>query len=270
MPAHPGPFEARIDAARSALANVARTRVLEHERCEGIAHLQRRLAEVEALGGEGLMARKPGSAYVAGRSDTLLKIKSFKDAEARVVDHLPGTGKHAGRLGALAVELADGTRFHVGTGFSDAERTKPPPRGAIITFRYQELTDGGVPRFPTFVGVRIDADRPSSLVVDRKATDAAPREGSLREGGASAQPPRTVRKRFEREENGVRHFWEIEVVGTRHRVVSGTFTEDEDTFESNEDALEALDREVAARLKEGFEELSTRAKASPTKAEPVD
>jgi DNA ligase-1 len=30
----------------------------------------------------------------------------------------------------------------------------PPPVGSTITFRYQELTDGGVPRFPSFVGVR--------------------------------------------------------------------------------------------------------------------
>jgi predicted DNA-binding WGR domain protein len=117
------------------------------------------------------------------------------------------------------------------------------------------------------VGVRIDADRPSSLVVDRKATDAAPREGSLREGSATAQPPRTVRKRFEREENGVRHFWEIEVVGARHRVVSGTFTDDEDGFESSEEALEALEREIAARLKEGFEEVGPRTKAAAPKSD---
>ena len=32
----------------------------------------------------------------------------------------------------------------------------PPPLGSIITFRYQELSDGGVPRFPTYVGVRHD------------------------------------------------------------------------------------------------------------------
>jgi DNA ligase 1 len=28
--------------------------------------------------------------------------------------------------------------------------------GSLITFRYQELTDRGVPRFPSFVGVRAD------------------------------------------------------------------------------------------------------------------
>ncbi len=50
-----------------------------------------------------------------------------------------------------------GREFSVGTGFSDAERGAPPPVGSVITFRYQELSDGGVPRFPSYVGVRRDA-----------------------------------------------------------------------------------------------------------------
>ena len=98
------------------------------------------------------MLRQPGSRYEVGRSTTLLKVKSFHDAEARVLEHLKGAGRHKGRLGALLVELADGTRFSVGTGFSDAERGAPPAVGSVITFRYQELSDGGVPRFPSFVG----------------------------------------------------------------------------------------------------------------------
>ena len=100
------------------------------------------------------MLRRPGARYVAGRSDTLLKVKTFHDAEARVVGHQPGTGRHQGRMGALLVELDDGTAFKVGTGFSDAEREDPPPVGTVITFRYQELTEAGVPRFPSFVRVR--------------------------------------------------------------------------------------------------------------------
>ena len=76
--------------------------------------------------------------------------------------HLKGAGRHKGRLGALFVELADGTQFSVGTGFSDAEREAPPPVGSLITFRYQELSDGGVPRFPSYVGVRVDAAWPST------------------------------------------------------------------------------------------------------------
>jgi DNA ligase-1 len=102
------------------------------------------------------MLREPGSSYVAGRSATLLKVKSFHDADARVIGHQPGNGRHQGRLGALLVELANGTRFAVGTGFTDRQREQPPVIGATITFRYQELTDGGVPRFPSFVRVCAD------------------------------------------------------------------------------------------------------------------
>ena len=133
-------------------------RVLQQERCGGIGHLQTELARVESLGGEGLMLRQPGSQYEAGRSTTLLKIKSFHDAEGRVVEHLPGKGRHAGRLGAVVVELPNGLTFSVGTGFTDAQRQAPPPVGSIVTYRYQELTDRGVPRFPSFVRVRTDAE----------------------------------------------------------------------------------------------------------------
>jgi DNA ligase-1 len=106
------------------------------------------------------MLRRPGSRYESGRSSTLLKVKRFHDAEARVVKHLPGAGRHKGRLGALQVELDNGTMFSVGTGFSDAERVAPPPVGSIITFRYQELSDGGVPRFPSYLGVRAESAPP--------------------------------------------------------------------------------------------------------------
>ncbi|WP_407674725.1 DNA ligase [Paraliomyxa miuraensis] len=132
-------------------------RVLEHRVCEGLDDLKAELARIESLGGEGLMLRRPRSRYHAGRSETLLKVKSFLDTEARIIGHQAGTGRHKGRLGALEVELPDGTRFKVGTGMSDAERNSPPAIGEVITVRYQELTDAGVPRFPTYVGLRADA-----------------------------------------------------------------------------------------------------------------
>jgi DNA ligase-1 len=153
-----GPFEER----RSVMAEAARedrcpfVRVLYQAICQGTDDLRKELDRIESLGGEGLMLRQPGSIYETGRSHTLLKVKRFQDAEARVVGHLPGAGRHKGRLGALLVELTGGTRFSVGTGFTDAQRENPPAIGSVITFRFQELTDGGVPRFPSFVRVRSD------------------------------------------------------------------------------------------------------------------
>jgi DNA ligase-1 len=134
-----------------------------------------------------------------GRSLTLLKVKSFLDAEARVLEHQPGAGRHKGRLGALFVEMANGVRFAVGTGFSDTERENPPPVGSTISFRYQELSDGGVPRFPSFVGVRIDVDVPEPPSLPVPATKAA----------TTAAKPRY----FEYVEGKSSKFWEVSVTG---------------------------------------------------------
>lgn len=164
-------FESRLEHLDDHFGARAHThaKVLAHRTCEGVADLQAELQRIEDLGGEGVMLRKPGSRYVVGRSESLLKVKSFFDTEVRVVGHQPGSGRHKGRLGALQVELADGTLFKVGTGLSDAERDSPPALGEIVTVRYQELTDAGVPRFPSYVGVRADADWDALVAAARKS-----------------------------------------------------------------------------------------------------
>lgn len=100
------------------------------------------------------MLRKPNSSYEAGRSYNLLKVKTYEDAEATVIAHLPGKGKHSGRLGALLVKLPNGIQFAVGSGFSDLERENPPPIGSIITFKYYGYHKSGIPRFASFLRVR--------------------------------------------------------------------------------------------------------------------
>jgi DNA ligase-1 len=173
-----GGFEDRIAHAEKVLKKAAtpHARFLEHVTCEGFDHLREELTRVEALGGEGLMLRRPKSKYEIGRSQSLLKVKTFHDAEARVIGHAPGTGKHKGRLGALVCELPTGVTFNVGTGFSDVERASPPKIGAVITFRYQELTDDGVPRFPSWVGERIDVELP------------APKKSAIAKGSVTTAP----------------------------------------------------------------------------------
>jgi DNA ligase-1 len=155
-PAAEGGFESRLDFARQWFQRHPNpyVAIVDHEICNNEAHLRQKLAAVEALGGEGLMLRRPQSPYTVGRSYDLLKVKSFEDAEAVVVQHLPGSGRHAGRLGALLVELPNGIRFAIGTGFSDAERDHPPPIGSLITFKYQGYTKAGVPRFAAFIRIR--------------------------------------------------------------------------------------------------------------------
>jgi DNA ligase-1 len=161
-PDHEGTFEQRLARCGEVAEKIGSPyyRALEHQECLGEAHLREELARVEALGGEGLMARKPGSVYQRSRSFTLLKIKSFLDAEAIIVGYQAGTGRHKGRMGSLRVELPNGVQFSVGTGFSDKQRENPPAVGEVICFRYQELSRDGVPRFPSYAGMRIDAQWP--------------------------------------------------------------------------------------------------------------
>src|SRR4051812_21530324 len=85
-PAASGGFEDRLVLLKEALAAGAPkfARQHAHERCRSLDALRAELARIEALGGEGLMMRQPGSKYVAGRSFTLLKVKTFHDAEAVV------------------------------------------------------------------------------------------------------------------------------------------------------------------------------------------
>lgn len=118
------------------------------------AALQQKLEAVVKAGGEGLMLHLKSAPYTTGRSDVLLKVKQWQDAEAKVIAHLPGKGKYRGMLGALLVELPDGTQFKIGSGFSDVQRANPPPVGSIITYKYYGLTANGIPRFASFMRIR--------------------------------------------------------------------------------------------------------------------
>jgi len=180
-PEHHAVFEERVKTVSEVLEACASPYIeaCEHRPCSNVEHLEQELQRVEQQGAEGLMLRQPGSPYQVGRSWTLLKVKSFYDAEARVVAHLEGTGKHMGRLGALMAELPTGVRFKIGTGFTDEQRETPPAIGSIVTFRYQELTNSGVPRFPSFVGERHD--------IAFEQLQATPRRASPTQGGSATR-----------------------------------------------------------------------------------
>ena len=158
LPESRQPFAVRVQEMRALVAAsssytlevVTQTPATDHDR------LMLQLDKVMARGGEGLMLHHGDSVYHAGRSDAVLKVKRYQDAEARVIGHVGGQGKFAGMLGALQVETDDGRRFRLGTGFSDAERRDPPPIGSTVTFKYYGLTATGLPRFASFLRVRRD------------------------------------------------------------------------------------------------------------------
>ncbi|MFZ2267663.1 MAG: DNA ligase [Azonexus sp.] len=258
-PAVPGPFESRLAALAECLQGLpAPVRLLEQSRCQGHEHLRETLREIEAIGGEGLMLRQPGSLYEAGRSTTLYKVKSFHDAEATVIEHLPGTGRHKGRLGALLVALPDGTQFSVGTGFSDAQRENPPLPGSLITFRYQELTDRGVPRFPSFVRIRSDLmpelPAPLASIVAKPAVLTAPLASSRPDG------EKEKGRRFEYLDEKSAKFWEIcledMTVFVNYGRIGSSGQSQQKQFADTDAAARHVEKLIAEKLGKGYCELS--------------
>jgi DNA ligase-1 len=156
LPDAAGDFSARIQRMNTlvAEAGVPWLQAVEHFRVASHAELMQRLNRVIETDGEGLMLHRADAPYVTGRSDALLKLKPWQDAEAVVVGYVPGKGKYQGMTGALEMQMPGGQRFRLGSGLPDTLRRQPPPLGTLITYRFQHLTPGGVPRFPRYFRMR--------------------------------------------------------------------------------------------------------------------
>ena len=132
------------------------------------------------LGYEGAMLRDPNSLYKQGRhtlkSQALLKLKKFYDDEAVAIGfeeklhnenvqekdergYVKRSQKKEGMvpantLGALVVKWKD-VEFKIGSGYTDIQRqeiwdNREDLLGKQITYKYQELSKYGVPRFPVW------------------------------------------------------------------------------------------------------------------------
>jgi DNA ligase-1 len=254
-PGATGTFEERLAFLKEALAGSAVKFALlhAHERCKNLEALRAELARVEALGGEGLMLRQPASKYVAGRSSTLLKVKTFHDAEAVVIKHQAGAGRHKGRMGALLVRMPNGTEFAIGTGFSDRERENPPAIGATVSFRYQELSDAGVPRFPSWVGVRLDvAAKDAKVIVTTNL--ATPSPVTIATPGAATKP-----RHFEYSEGNSNKFWEVSqssnTMTTRWGRIGAAGQSKTKTYADEQAAANAMADIIEEKIDEGYVEI---------------
>ena len=119
-------------------------------------------------GFEGIMIKPVTGVYECKRSALWLKVKPFIEVSLKVVDTEEGTGRNAGRLGALIVEGEDDGKFirtNVGSGLSDDDRTeywkaKDKLIGQIVEVRAdaitqnQDATDEWSLRFPRFLRFR--------------------------------------------------------------------------------------------------------------------
>jgi len=153
LPAQGGTFDARIPALTRLLAQLNRpwVRPVVQSKLANREALMALMRDTVRAGGEGLVLHRGDSAYRGVRSDDLLKLKPFEDAEARVVAHVAGRARYAGAMGALLVETSAGLRFKLGSGFTAAQRHDPPPIGSWVTYRFRGSNPSGVPRFATFM-----------------------------------------------------------------------------------------------------------------------
>ncbi len=127
--------------------------IVEQYQLSTHAELMEKLDQITKSGGEGLMLHNGSALYTAGRSNNLLKVKIYQDAEATVIGHQPGKGKYSGLLGSLLVVDKEGNRFKLGSGLSDQQRKNPPPIGSTVTYRFTGRTINGLPRFAHFLRV---------------------------------------------------------------------------------------------------------------------
>ncbi len=156
LPGAAGGFEQRHEALLALVrqAKAQHFNAVPQERGTTPAALAAKLKAAIAAGGEGLMLHRADALHAPGRSDALFKLKPVQDAEATVLAHVAGQGKHAGKLGALMVQMPSGLQFKLGTGFSDADRANPPPVGSVVTYTYRGSTPSGKPRFAAYLRQR--------------------------------------------------------------------------------------------------------------------
>lgn len=129
---------------------------------DAVEAMYNQLSMITDAGGEGIMLRRGMSIWQPKRVKDLLKVKKFFDDEAVVRGYAEGDGRLKGVLGALLLEgevptklggLEKVTRRFKISGFTDEERKNAQtlfPVGTQISYRYNELTDLGYPRFARF------------------------------------------------------------------------------------------------------------------------
>ena len=119
-------------------------------------------------GFEGIMIKPMDGPYECKRSSLWLKVKPFIEVSLTVTDTEEGTGRNAGKLGALIVEGNDSGKFiktNVGSGLTDADResfwnAKDKLVGQIVEVRADAITqnqdakDEWSLRFPRFLRFR--------------------------------------------------------------------------------------------------------------------
>jgi DNA ligase-1 len=155
------PFEQRLAFlvdffSRHTFTNV---HLLPTEECKTKEDIKKFHDTYVAAGYEGVIIRnKKGLYRLATRSEDLQKFKEFEDAEFSIVGFTEGEGNEKGAV-IWICETEEKKKFRVrpkGTVDDRKELFKKGQTyvGKMLTVKYQEMTDDGIPRFPVGLAIR--------------------------------------------------------------------------------------------------------------------
>lgn len=157
---------------------------LPHTYVESLDDLLEFQSQALDAGYEGVMLRSRTGRYKYGRATTregsLLKLKTFEDAEGEIVDvfeemanlnektidalgHAKRSSHQAGKrgkgtVGAIRVRVINGpfsgVEVNIGSGFTAAQRAEVWDLGEIVSFKYMPHGAKDAPRHPVLLGRR--------------------------------------------------------------------------------------------------------------------
>jgi len=160
-----------LEQARGALPDNSYLKIVsglevDLDTAEGHDVMQRYAQDCVAEGFEGIMIKSMDAPYVCKRSDYWMKWKPVISVDLNIVGFEEGTGRNAGRLGAIICEGVDNERnirVNVGSGFSDTDRDeywtgRDDLLGHLVEVQADAVTqnqDGSYSlRFPRFLRFR--------------------------------------------------------------------------------------------------------------------
>ena len=140
--------------------NMIHIKQVKSEECQKEENINDFLEKYTKEGYEGLIIRNKKGLYEENtRSINLQKLKKFVDEEFEIIDYTtPNIGKEVGCV-IWICKTKEGKKFNVRPSGNYQERKQLYRNakkyiGKMLTVRYQELTNGNVPRFPVGVTIR--------------------------------------------------------------------------------------------------------------------
>ena len=159
-------YKSRFNSLKSTLeqSKYKRIHLVEYRMVNSIDEAKEYFTEMLENGQEGIILKDMSAVWEDKRAKHQIKFKGELECDLMCVDWVVGTGKNAGRLGALVLESADGKiKVNVGTGFTDRHRDTigRDVIGKVIAIKYNgRIVDqrSGVSSLflPVFIEVRDD------------------------------------------------------------------------------------------------------------------